>query len=72
MKQHFTDLKIACGGWGKERGEECRGVQDETRILLHLKWMTNKDTACLRTLNALRNSGWMGGEFEGEWIHAYA
>ena len=41
--------------------------------LLYLKWITNKDLLC-----SSRNSAqcyvaaWMGGEFEGEWIHEYA
>ena len=40
--------------------------------LLDLKWITNKDP-----LHSTWNSAqccvaaWMGGEFEGEWIHTY-
>ena len=40
--------------------------------LLYLKWVTNKDL-----LYSTQNSAqcyvarWLGGEFGGEWIHAY-
>ena len=58
------------GGWNA-------GVVREFEInmftLLYFKWITNKGL-----LSSTGNSAqcyvaaWMGGEFEGEWIHVYA
>ena len=40
--------------------------------LLYLKWITNKDLLCSTGNSAQRDvAAWMGGEFRGEWIHAY-
>ena len=41
-------------------------------ILLYLKWITNKDLL-YSTGNSAQCyvAAWMGGEFGGEWIHAY-
>ena len=54
-----------------------RGMDSETvwngRVhQLYLKWITNKDLLC-STGNSVQCYGaaWMGGEFGGEWIHAY-
>ena len=40
--------------------------------LLYLKWITNKDLL-YSTWNSAQCyvAAWMGGEFEGEWIHVY-
>ena len=40
--------------------------------LLYLKWITNKDLL-YSTANSAQCyvAAWMGGEFGGEWIHAY-
>ena len=40
--------------------------------LLYLKWITNKDL--LYSIGKFAQcyvAAWMGGEFGGEWIHAY-
>ena len=40
--------------------------------LLYLKWITNKDLLYSTGNCALRYAAaWMGGDFGGEWIHAY-
>ena len=58
----------------RERGKGiAREFGMDMYTLLHLKWVTNKGL-----LYNIGNSaqcyvaGWMGGKFEGEWIHAYA
>ena len=40
--------------------------------LLDLKWITNKDPL-YSTWNSAQYymAAWMGGEFQGEWIHVY-
>ena len=40
--------------------------------LLYLKWITNKDLL-YSTWNSAQGyvAAWIGGEFGGEWIHAY-
>ena len=44
----------------------------DTDTLLCLKWITNKDLP-YSTWNSAQCyvAAWMGGEFGGEWIHAY-
>ena len=46
------------------------GVCDAHVTLLYLKWVTNKDL-WYSTENSAQGyvAAWMGGEFEGEWIH---
>ena len=40
--------------------------------LLYLKWKTNKDLLYSTGNSAQCDvAAWMGGEFRGEWIHAY-
>ena len=40
--------------------------------LLYLKWVTNTDLPCSTWNSAQGNvAAWPGGEFGGEWIHAY-
>ena len=36
--------------------------------LLYLKWITNR-TYCIAQETQCYVAAWMGGEFEGEWIH---
>ena len=41
--------------------------------LLNLNWIMNKDLLCSTgTSTQCHVAAWMGGEFEGEWIHVYA
>ena len=41
-------------------------------MLLCFKWITNKDLLYITGNSAQRYvAAWMGGEFGGEWIHAY-
>ena len=64
-----NDLKAARGkGWrGKDRES---GMDRYTR--LYLKWITNKDLLYSSGNTAqCYVSAWMGGEFEGEWIHVW-
>ena len=44
----------------------------DTYALLYFKWITNKDLL-YSTGNSAQcyAAAWMGGEFGGEWIHAY-
>ena len=60
-------LKVV--SWGKGTVRES-GMDMYT--LLYLKWITNKDLLC-STGNSTQChvAAWMGGEFEGEWIHAF-
>ena len=40
--------------------------------LLYLKWITNKDLLYSTGISAqCYVAAWIGGEFEGEWIHVY-
>ena len=41
----------------------------DTYTLLYLKWLTNK--GLLYSIAQCHVAAWMGGEFGGEWIHAY-
>ena len=54
------------------RGMDSETVWDGRVHQLYLKWITNKDLLC-STGNSVQCYGaaWMGGEFGGEWIHAY-
>ena len=54
-------------GWGKGQ----LGSLD-MYILLYLKWITNKNLL-YSTWNSAQCyvAAWMGGEFEGDWIHVY-
>ena len=56
-------------GWGEGIVKEY-GMDMYT--LLYLKWITNKDLL-YSTGNSAQCyvAAWMGGEFEGEWIHVY-
>ena len=56
-------------GWEGERGREFGMVM---HTLLYLKQVTNKDLP-YSTWNSVQcyEAAWMGGEFRGEWIHAY-
>ena len=53
-------------------GEEDRESGKDMYTLLYLKWITNKDLL-YSTWNSAQYyvAAWMGGEFEGEWIHVY-
>ena len=44
----------------------------DTYALLYFKWITNKDLL-YSTGNSAQcyAAAWMGGEFEGEWIHVH-
>ena len=59
-------------GWGKAGGGIVREFGMGTYTLLCLKWITNKDLPYSTWNSAQRYvAAWMGGEFGGEWIHAY-
>ena len=62
------------GGDGEGWGEGIfRELGMDMCILLHLKWIVNKDLQ-YSTWNSAQCyvAAWMGGEFGGEWIHVYA
>ena len=62
-----------CGYPGKGWKEGVvRQFEMDMSTLLYLKWVTNKDLL-YGTWNAAQwyAAAWMGGEFGGEWIHAY-
>ena len=58
------------------RGQMREGIVREFGMdrytLLYLKWITNKDLL-YSTGNSARCyvAAWMGGGFEGEWMHVY-
>ena len=49
-----------------------RELEVDMYTWLNLKWITNKDLL-YNTENSVQCyvAAWMGGEFGGEWIHAY-
>ena len=57
----------------KNGGEEIvREFGMDMYTLLYLKWKTNKDLLYSTGNSAQCDvAAWMGGEFRGEWIHAY-
>ena len=54
------------------RGKAGREFGMDMNTLVYLKWVTNKDLL-YSTWNSAQCyvAAWMGGEFGGEWIHAY-
>ena len=72
-RNRFTDREWTYGCWWEGSGEGIvRKFRKVMYTLLYLKWITIKDL-----LYSTGNSAqccvqvWMGGEFEGEWIHVY-
>ena len=67
----LKEQTYGCQGEGWEEGivREC-GMDRYT--LLYLKWITNKELLyCTWNSAPCHVAAWMGGEFGGEWIHAY-
>ena len=65
-----NELMVARRGeWGEAIVRKS-GIEMYT--LLYFKWITNKDLLYIAGTSAqCSGSAWMGGECEGEWIHAY-
>ena len=64
-RNRFTDLENELTVARRKDGGE--GSLELTYTLLYLKWITNKGL-----LYSTGNSAaWMGGDFEGKWIHVY-
>ena len=62
-------MVVGGGGWGEGIDREF-GIEMYT--LLYIKWITNKDLS-YSTENCAQCyvAAWMGGGFEGEWMHVY-
>ena len=62
-------MVVGGGGWGEGIDREF-GIEMYT--LLYIKWITNKDLS-YSTENSAQcyMAAWMGGGFEGEWMHVY-
>ena len=49
-----------------------REFEMDMYTLLYFKWITNKDLLYSTwTSDHCYVAAWMGGEFEGEWVHVY-
>ena len=47
-------------------------LKEDVSTLLYLKWITNKGLLYIARNSAqCYMASWMGGEFEGEWMHVY-
>ena len=69
QKENHRLRKQTYGCWGEGIVRDLGKVM---YTLLYLKWITNKDLLC-STWNSAQCyvPAWMGGGFEGEWIHVY-
>ena len=62
-------MVVGGGGWGEGIDREF-GIEMYT--LLYIKWITNKDLSYSTENSAQCDvAAWMGGGFEGEWMHVY-
>ena len=61
------------GGGGRVGGGLVRDFGMDMYTLLYLKWITINKDLLYSTGNSAQCylAAWMGGEFGGEWIHAY-
>ena len=61
------------GGGGRVGGGIVRDFGMDMYTLLYLKWITINKDLLYSTGNSAQCylAAWMGGEFGGEWIHAY-
>ena len=73
LEKEIMVPRVGAGGRGEDGGRDSKKVWEGCIvILLHSKWITDKDL-----LHSTCNSAqcymatWMGGEFGGEWIHVY-
>ena len=67
----LRERTYGCQGAGQGEGI-VRKFGVDMYTLLYLKWITSKDLLC-STGNSAQGcmAAWMGGEFEGDWIHGY-